>query len=124
MLKRNLFFLFSLLILGLASFILAFNNYNPYEASFPEFLFFYISFFALVLSLLAIVIFYIKVTYSKSEVLYAFFWPSVRQGTFASIGLTTLLVLKGLKLFDIWIAVPVVIIIILLELFFETKSKK
>lgn len=122
MLKRNLFFLFSLLTVGLASFIISINNYNPYEASLPILLFFYTSFFVTVLSLLSIAIFYFKVGRSKSEVIFKSFWPSVRQGVFISFALTALLALKGLRLFDVWVAIPVIVIIILLELFFQTKK--
>jgi len=122
MLKRNLFFVFSLFIVGLASLFISVNNYNPFTASLYEFLFFYISFFITLLTFISIIIFYVKIGKSKSEVIYKNFWPSIRQGTILSLGVTSIIVLKGIRLFDIWIAIPIIIIVILLELFFQTKK--
>lgn len=122
MLKRNLFFVFSLFIVGLASLFICVNNYDPFTATLYQYIFFYISFFFTILTLASIIIFYIKIGKSKSEVIYKNFWPSVRQGTLLSLGISSILVLKGTQLFDIWIAIPIVIIVILLELFFQTKK--
>lgn len=120
--KRNLFFLFSITVFSLISIVLCISNYNPYNIDIPQFIYFYSSVLLSVWGITSILLFYIKIKLSHKETIYIHFWPAVRQGMILSLGLTIILILRGLKLLDIWVGIPVMIIIILLELFFQTKN--
>lgn len=120
--KRNLFFLFVVTIFSLISVVLCISNYNPFNIGLYQFLYFYLSVLFTLWGITAIVLFAIKIKLSRKETIYIHFWPAVRQSMFFSLGITLLLVFKGLKLLDIWVAIPVLIIIILIELFFQTKN--
>lgn len=124
MLKRNLFFLFLITIFSILSFFLCVSNYNPFILGIFQFSYFYSSFLFSVAGICSILIFYFRVTIYRKEIIYSHFWPSVREGIIISIGLTILLILRGLKLLDIWVGIPIMIIILLLELFFQTKTFK
>ena len=124
MLKRNLFFLFATTIFAILSLILCINNYNPFSVGFFQFIYFYLSFLLTITGFASIVIFYIRVSLKRRETIYIHFWPAVRQGSIIGIGLTVLLMLKGLGLLDIWVSVPIIIIFLLFELFFQTKKSK
>lgn len=122
MLIRNLFFLFSITLFALASFVLDLFNYNPYKSGLSVFLNFYISFFVLVAGILSFVLFFVKSRFKKEKNFNLFFWPSIRQASLLSLGFTVLLVLQGLKILDWWVGGPLLIAAILLELFFQTVS--
>ncbi len=123
MLRNNLFFLFSTSLVAIASTVLSIFNYNPYDSKNYQFVIMYISLFVSLTCILSVLIFYTKILINKKEVIYSFFWSSIRQSTIFSLGIISLLVLKGLKLLDIWIGAPIFIAILLLELFFQTKRK-
>jgi hypothetical protein len=122
MLKRNLFVLFSFTLFCLASTLLCISNYNPFSATQYEFTQFYGSFFGATLGVSALIIYYLKTVVFKKEQLLSYFAPSVRQGTFISLSLTAALILKGIGMFDLWTIVPIAIIFLLLEAFFQTKK--
>lgn len=122
MLKRNLFFLFFITIFAILSLILCINNYNPYKINLIQFIYFYSSFFVAVAGISSIVIFYLRIVIQKKETIYIHFWPALRQGLIISLGLSIILILKGLRLLDWWVGIPIIIIILLLELFFQTKK--
>lgn len=124
MLKRNLFFLFIITIFFILSLVLCVSNYNPYNINLSQFIYFYSSFFFTLVGIISIVLFYIRVKISKKETVYKHFWPAVRQGFIISAGFTLILILRGLKLLDIWVGIPIMVIILLLELFFQTKKLK
>ncbi len=121
MLIRNLFFLFSVTLFAAASTVLDIFNYNPYQASQSAFINFYISFCFAVAGIASIVIYYLKIKYFKDKAINSYFWPSVRQGFLFAAALTLLLLLKGLRLLDWWVGIPLLIAVVLLELFFQTN---
>jgi len=123
MLKRNLFFLCSVTVVALASIILSVFNYNPYTAHNYQMVIFYASAFIFLFGLFSLIIFYTKIGLSKKETIYALYWPSIRQGILLSSAVISLLVLRGMKLFDLWVGIPLFLILILFELFFQTKRK-
>ena len=105
-LVRNLFFLFSITIFGLAAFVLALYNYNPYQADLRIFIDFYSSLFVAVAGILSLCIYFVKMKLAKNETIFAIFWPSIRQSVLISAGLTTLLALKGFKILErSWVVV-------------------
>jgi len=121
---RNLFFLFSITIFGLAAFILALYNYNPSTADTKIFIDFYSSLFVALAGILSLVIYFVKMKLAKNETIFAIFWPSIRQSMLISAGLTALLALKGFKILDWLTGISIIVIAILLELFFQTKKGK
>ena len=124
MLKRNLFFLFTITLFGIISLVLCIYNYNPYLIGVPQFIYFYSSLFISLIGILSIIIFYIRVALSKKETIYVHFWPSIRLAFIVSLSLTSLLILKGLNLLDWWVGIPLIIIAALIELFFQTKKSR
>ncbi|MEI6498870.1 MAG: hypothetical protein WCO23_02820 [bacterium] len=122
MLKRNLFLLFSFTLFCIVSTVLCISNYNPFVATDYEFAQFYLSLFGALLGFFSILIFYIKINSLKNDKIFIYFWPSVRQGTLISLCLTLTIFLKGMGLFDLWTIIPIAIITILLEGFFQTKK--
>jgi hypothetical protein len=121
MLKRNLFFLFTITLFATASLVLDIFNYNPYQASSAVFVNFYVSLFLSLGGVGAFFIYYLKIKSSKDKLIYAYFWPSVRQGaSFAAI-LSLLLFLHSMKILDWWVGTSAVVVAVLLELFFQTK---
>jgi hypothetical protein len=83
---------------------------------------FYISFFFGLAGILAIAIYFLKYQFSGKQRAYSPLFPSIRQAGFVSLAFTILLLLKGLKILDWWVGVPLVIAVVLLELFFQTSS--
>lgn len=121
MLKRNLFFTFSIMIFALASFVLDTFNYNPYQANQKVFINFYLSFGIAVAMMATLVVYYFKFRHYKGEIVYKLFWPSFRQGVLIALAMTLLLMLQGLRLLDAWVGISVITVIMLFELFFQTK---
>lgn len=124
MLKRNLFFLFSVTLFAIASLVLDIFNYNPFEAGQVVFINFYASLFFSLTGVLAFCIYFFKFRGLKDKAIHALFWPSIRQGALASSGLVVLIILKNMLILDIWVGSSVFIIAVLLELFFQTKKTK
>lgn len=120
--KSYLFFVFSITVFAIASVILDLFNYNPYQSGIGVFANFYLSFFLSVTGVLSIIIFFLKIKFKKGEWSQVHLLPSIRQAGLFALSLTVLLILKGLKLLDWWVAGPLVIAIFLLELFFQTVS--
>lgn len=120
MLKKNLFFLFSLTIFAIASTIISIFNYNPYVSSTSVFINFYSSFCLALAGIVAIFIYFIKIYFHKDKNIYGYFWPSIRQAIFFSLGITIILLFRGLRILDWWVGGPLLIAVVLLELFFQT----
>ena len=118
---RNLFILFTITLFSVASMFLGLYNYNPYDASPSQYLNFYISFFFTVSGISSLTYYFVKIKLNKEKVIYSPFWPSVRRGLLSGLCLTTLLFLKGVRLLDWWVGISALIILALIELFFQTK---
>lgn len=123
MLKRNLFFLFSITLFAVASTLLDVFNYNPYKANSSIFINFYVSVLFSLIGLFSMIIFYFKIRIHKYIALNTYFWPSVRQSFFIASSIVALLLLKSMDLLDWWVGIPLIIAIVLLELFFQTNNK-
>ncbi|MEK7096476.1 MAG: hypothetical protein AAB881_00795 [Patescibacteria group bacterium] len=123
MLKRNLFFLFTITLFAFASLVLDVFNNNPYQSGSAVFINFYISMFLTFGGIAAIGIYYLKIKAKADKLIYSYFWPSVRQGMIFSFALTAMFALRGFRVLDWWIGISVVVVVTLLELFFQTKKK-
>lgn len=122
MLIRNLFFLFTITAFAIASLVLDLFNYDPYSSNLSVFINFYVSFFLSVAGIFSFIIYFLKYRVSKDKTINAFFLPSVRQALLISLAITILLLLRMLQILDWWVGGPLVVAIILLELFFQTNS--
>lgn len=122
MLKRNLFFLFSITLFAIASVVLNVFNYNPYQSDNAVFINFFTSLFVALSGILAFIIFFTRIQISKNRTADPFFIPSIRQGILVSSAISIILILKVLDILDWWVGGPTVIAIFLLELFFQTNA--
>ena len=123
MLRRNLFFLLSITLFATASLVLDIFNFNPFKASSKELANFYISFFISIAGIFSILIYIVKFKLFRNKTIYQYFWPTIRQSLLVSASITVIIFLKGLKILDLWVAIPAVLSIVLLEFFFQTISK-
>ncbi len=123
-LTKSLFFLLAITAFAIASTILAVFNYNPFTSSGTVLVNFYVSLLVALAGTIAFLLYFIKTGRSKNETIYHFFWPSVRQASFISFAIVALLYLKGNRVLDWLIGISVVVIVALLELFFESKKIK
>lgn len=121
-LARNLFFLFTVTIFASASVILNTFNYNPYQSDNTVFVNFFASLFFATAGISTFIIYALKMKFYKDKNINKTFIPSIRQGILISIGISILLILRTLQILDWWVAGPMVIAVILLELFFQTSS--
>lgn len=124
MLKANLFFLYTITVVAISSFVLCIFNYDPYTATAYNFIYLYLALSTALVGIIGITIFYLKIYINKSAVVYSLFWPSIRQGAFLSLAITSILILRGSKILDYWTGIPLLIVVLLLELFFQTKKRK
>ncbi|MEI7792095.1 MAG: hypothetical protein WCI57_01250 [Candidatus Berkelbacteria bacterium] len=123
-LLRNLFFLFSLTVLAVASTVISIFNYDPYQAGRTIFVNFYVSFFMALAGIVAIALYFIKSRVSKEKTIYNHFWPSVRQASLFSLAATAALFLASMHILDWLTGISLLIVTALLELFFQTKKTK
>lgn len=121
--KAKLFFLFSITVFATASFVLDIFNYNPYKSDYWVFISMFISLFLSLTGICALAIFLLKVKTSKSKNYSPMLVSSIRQGLLVALSITILLVLQSLSLLDWWVGGPLVLAVILLELFFKTITK-
>jgi len=122
-LKSILFFNISVFLFAIALVLVTIANNDPLSSSFNVFLTFYAALFVTLWSTLTLLFFFIKSRILK-ELQITSYYPTLRQALFLSIALTILLLLQGLNIFDWWVGVSIIIAFCLLELFFESKSKR
>lgn len=122
--KVKLFFLFFALLFSFASTMLIVFNYNPYEIGAQVFSIFYLSLFATIAGILTFIILFIKLRTPNKAVTVDIFWPSLRQGMLFSLIISVLLLLRGLKILDLWVGISLTVAIIMLELFFRSNNYK
>jgi len=83
---------------------------------------FFASLFFSIAGIAAFIVYYTKLRVAKDKSINAYFLSSIRQGLFVSAAITLLVILRTLQILDWWVAGPMVIAVILLELFFQTNS--
>jgi len=123
-LKAKLFFLLTIVLFSLATFTLTIFNYNPFKADYSVFVYFYLSLFLSLTGVAGYIVLFVKSRFSAGQFSNQYFWPSIRQGALISLILTALLLLRGLKILDLWVGIPLTVAIILLELFFRGNRFK
>jgi hypothetical protein len=82
---------------------------------------FYISLFFALIGLLTLIGFYLRIWFSKNEILFAHVGPSFRQAVFLSIVVVGSLVLQSFRLLTWWDGALLVASIVLLEFYFMSR---
>ena len=122
-LKKYLLLIFLATILCLVALGLIIFNTNPYIGRGIVFLFFVSLFFSLV-GVFTLIGFYLRLWFSKNEIIYFHLVPSIRQAILISMCFIVLLGLQDLRLINIWTASLLILAILSLEFFFRTKPEK
>lgn len=119
---RNLFFLFAITIFACASMILSIYNYNPYQSESKMLINFYISLAISLTGIIGLFIHCIKMKLYKIDAGNRSFITSIRQATLIAFALVSLLILQGFRILDWLTGVSILVVVILIELFFQTKK--
>lgn len=104
-----------------AAFLLLIIYVDPEQASFIGFLSFYVSLFFALIGTFTLVGFYLRVWFSKNEVLFAHVTPSFRQAILLSIILIVSLILQSFRLLTWWDGALLVGSVVLLEFYFMSR---
>jgi hypothetical protein len=104
-----------------AAFFLILIYIDPDQASFIGFLSFYISLFFAIVGTLTLIGFYLRVWFSRNEVLFAHVAPAFRQAILLSLILVVSLVLQSFRLLTWWDGALLVGSVVLLEFYFMTR---
>ena len=105
---------------GLTAFIII--NINPFQSPFWMILVFYLSFFLFWTSLFSLIVYYLKVSNSNREVIFAHLLPTLRQAMILSLALTGLLFLQQIRVLNWWVAILYILAVLMLEFFFKSKK--
>lgn len=117
-LKAKLFFVIAVSVFALAALILTLFNYNPYTSDYSVFVLFYVSLWASLTGVITVISLFIRSRFS-GKLMSMVFWPTLRISAIFALAITALLLLKGMKILDLWVGVPLAVAIVMLELFFR-----
>ena len=95
---------------------------DPQESGWTGLSIFYASLFFALTGTLSLIGFYLRVWFSKNEIVYAHVFPAFRQGMFLSLILVISLVLQALRILTWWDGALLVGSIILLEFYFMSRQ--
>lgn len=123
-LKTYLFTLFTITILALGVWLLILFNVDKNSADFVTKSAFFGSLFLWLMGIIAFIIFYFRVWISNREVVFGQLPISVRHACLISLAIVGLLIFKSIKIFTWWDSSMFVLVIVLIELFFRTKTVK
>lgn len=119
--KTNLFIIFSITLLALGVWLMILFNINPKNADWLEKLAFFGSLLLLLSGTLTFIIFYFRIWFSNKEVIYSYLPIAIRHSVLISFIAVSLLFLNALDVLTWWDGIILVVVIILIELFFQTK---
>src|SRR3989339_1310094 len=119
----RLFALLALFVFSLSALILSIFNYNPAEINSGQIAIFYISLFATSVCILALIQIFVRYVIFKNYDFSDYFGRSIRISALLGIAITTSAILRGLRVLDLWIAIPIFLASFLVELFFRTKPR-
>lgn len=120
-LRTYLFLIFIATVLCWGALLLTIFNTNPQEAGNVALFSFFGSLFFTSIGTLTLVGFYLRVFFSKNEIIYANMGVSFRQAVLLSICLTGLLGLQALRLLNWWDGILFCTAVLSLELYFRSK---
>lgn len=122
-LRYYLFFVFVTTLLALGWFVVTLFNIDPNKATLSQLSGFFISLFLIIWGAATFIGFFIRIRLSNNEIVFANFPISFRQGLEISVLSVCLLFLKSIAALNLWTAILVAIILILVEMFFRTWKK-
>ncbi|MFC1640508.1 hypothetical protein ACFL2D_00505 [Patescibacteria group bacterium] len=114
-------FISTLLVWG--AWILILFSVDPGASGFIGPLIFYISLFFAVVGSFTLVGFYLRVWFSRNEVIYQHATTSFRQGILLSVAFVGVLILQSFHFLTWWSILLFVLAVVILELFFVSQSK-
>jgi hypothetical protein len=123
-LRNYLLGIFIASILCWAALILIIFNSNPYSGGKSIIILFFISLFFGSVGFLTLTGFYLRLLFSKNEIIYSHIVPSIRQAFLMSFCVVVLLALQILRLVNIWTGILLVLAVLSLEFFFRTRLRK
>ncbi len=101
--------------------VLVLINIDPFNCNFVGFILFYLSLFFALIGVFTLLGFYLRVWFSKNEVIFSHIGPSFRQGIFLSLILVGCLALQSFRILDLWSGGLFIASVVLLEFFFMTR---
>ncbi len=120
-LRSYLFLIFMATVLCWGAFLLALFNTNPEDAGVMALVSFFGSLFFALMGTLTLIGFYLRVYFSKNEVIYANMGIAFRQAVLFSICVIGLLILQALRLLNWWDGILFCLAILSLELYFRSR---
>ena len=123
-LKAYLIGIFIASVLCWTALILIVLNTNPTVGGRNIVIFFFIGLFFALVGTFSLIGFYLRLWFSKNELIYSHLGPSVRQAVLLSLCIIFLLGLQILRLVNIWTGILIVLAVLALEFFFRTKKEK
>lgn len=121
-LTKQLFSVFTFTLIALGLFLAILFNVDPNTSDLITRITFFISLFIFLAGLLTFIGFYLRIYLSNHEIIYANFPIALRQGILISLLCAGLLALSALDVLNIWSAIIFVLILVIIELFFRSKS--
>ena len=123
-LQKTLFLIFVITLLALGTWLSLLFNIDPKITDNMTIIFFFLSLFIALSGLFTFIGFYLRIYFSNHEILFSALPAAVRQGLFLSMLITGLLVLKSLKVLNLWDGLVFAAIIVIPELFSRIRLIK
>lgn len=120
-LKRNLFYLFTVTLLALGVWLSLLFHTDPTYADILTWLTFLGALFLWLSGFLTFILFYLKLTFVNHETVYNLLPGCVRQSAEIGLAVVGLLALQALRVLGWWEGGLYVLVILLIELFFQTQ---
>lgn len=98
------------------------TDYDPVIATSNILYTLYFSLVIFLTSIISLIIFWTRIRFIDKSLIAKALWPSIRQALLISILAVVLLVLYIDHLFSYWLAVPIILAFIFLELFFQSEK--
>ena len=121
--KAKIFFIVSVSLFALASLLLTIVNYNPFTSESSVFITFYISLLISLTGIFSFLLLFVKSRFTEENVFLRSFGESIKQSFLLAVIATLLLALKGLKVLDLWVGVPLTIAIVMVEMYIRGISR-
>lgn len=120
--KTYIFIIFSSSILSLGIWLMILLNYDPFSSDLITRGAFFASLFLWIWGLFTLIVFNIKIWIGNKEVIYSHLSVTLRQASFFSLTIIGLLIFQTLRVLNWWVGGILVLVILLTELFFRTRT--
>jgi hypothetical protein len=120
-LRSYLIGMFFSTLLCFGAWVLVLFNIDPYSTNFAGLGLFYLSLFFALVGVFTLLGFYLRVWFSKNEVIFSHVGPAFRQGVLLALILVGCLVLQSFRVLSLWSGGLFTGAVVLLEFFFMTR---